>query len=182
MNMPSQTNAFNKARKIEAESIKHLLPFLKEHAFEGRFVLTNKGQLARELQKLAGDVILTHVNGDALGIECKAEQSEKYENFFLEIWSNLSRFTPGWMITLQCDFLFYHFLDEHDLFIIPFRRLREWAFISPSKKIPNGRGRIWDFPEKRQRKYDQLNDTWGRCVPIRDLLSEMLIRRIEFPE
>ena len=90
--MPSQINAFNQARKIEAVGMQHLLPFFKEHSFEGRFVLTDKGPLARELQKMAGDVILTHHNGDTLAIECKIEKSSDYGNFFLETWSNRSRF------------------------------------------------------------------------------------------
>jgi hypothetical protein len=180
--MPSQINAFNQARKIEAVGMQHLLPFFKEHSFEGRFVLTDKGPLARELQKMAGDVILTHHNGDTLAIECKIEKSSDYGNFFLETWSNRSRFTLGWMFTIQCAFLFYLFLDKLDLFIIPMQPLRVWAFAAPSKLVQCGTGRLFDYPEKRQGKYTQLNDTWGRCVPIHDLLSEILIRRIRLDQ
>jgi hypothetical protein len=47
---------------------------------------------------------------------------------------------------------------------VPFDRLRTWAFHD---------GRIYLYPERMQSKYDQMNDTWGRCVPISVVLREV---------
>jgi hypothetical protein len=73
------------------------------------------------------------------------------------------------------DFLFYYFLEDSEgherrqLFIMHFPKLKNWAF--------QGQSRIHDFPLKPQREYVQLNDTWGRCVPI-----EVIRREVGFNE
>jgi hypothetical protein len=158
-------NAFEKARTIEERSMVIIRPFIEQHAFNGQYVITSKGPLARDLQKSAGDFLIN--KGDARtiwGLELKTEESKRYGNFFLETWSNLERYTPGWMVTLNTDTLLYHFLDDDELYVIPFPKLRAWAF----KK-----GRIYDFPERAQNKYTQKNDTWGRCVPVALLSDEL---------
>jgi len=165
------SSAFDETRKVEAEALKELIPFLRERAFEGRFVVTDKGNLSRILQKTVGDVLFNCQKHKVWAVEIKSEVENKWNNFFLEIWSNLKRFTPGWMLTLQADILMYYFQKEKELYVMSLPKLKEWAFINTSK---NGeRGRIWDFPEKQQSKYVQLNDTWGRCVPIPIIAEEV---------
>jgi hypothetical protein len=158
-------NAFDDARTIEERSMVIMRPFIEQRAFNGQYVVTSKGPLARDLQKSAGDFLYNKGDGSTVyGAELKCEESNKYGNFFLETWSNLSRFTPGWMLTLQTDVLLYHFLNEDELYVIPFRKLRVWAF---------QRTCIYDYPERGQKKYHQNNDTWGRCVPIDVLTREL---------
>lgn len=150
-------NAFGQARAVEQRSLAVLRPFIQQRAFDGQYVITAKGPLAPVLQKSIGDVLYNSDAETVYSIEIKAEMSNKHGNLFLETWSNRSRFTLGWMFTLNADLLLYHFLEENELYVINFERLRKWAFHE---------GRIYSFREKCQEKYQQLNDTWGRCVPI----------------
>ncbi len=157
-------NSFDKCRGTEQRSLEILRPFISQRAFNGQFVVTNKGPLAPELQKSAGDVLYNTDAETVYAAEIKAEEENKYGNFFFEVWSNRSRFTPGWMFTLRTDLLLYHFLADDLLYVIPFERLRKWAFHDL---------RIYSHPERQQNKHQQLNDTWGRCVPIATLAREI---------
>ena len=148
--------AFEDAKQVEARSLKILLPLLEAKAENGHLVLTDKGRLSKELQKRYGDIFLNGKGGGLQAIEIKAEESDLYDNFFLETWSNRSRLTVGWMITLRCDWLLYHFLEQDDLYFIDFPALQHWAFRENN---------IYAYQEKPQNKYKQMNDTWGRCVP-----------------
>jgi hypothetical protein len=135
---------------------------------EGALVLTDKGNLSELLQRQCGDAVGNSQDGRVWGIEWKVEEENKYNNFFLETWSNLARFRLGWLYTLRTDILLYFFLKELELYSIPFMKLKAWAFI---KK------RIYHFPEKLQSKTIQLNDTWGRCVPINVIEKEVGFNR-----
>jgi len=157
-------NAFESAKTVEQRSLEILRPFIQQRAYNGRFVITSKGPLAREIQCAAGDVFFNSDCETVYSIEIKAEESNRYGNFFFETWSNRSRFKLGWIYTLSADLLLYHFIDDDMLFKIPFQKLKRWAFHS---------GRIYDFEERRQSKYEQMNDTWGRCVPISVIIEEL---------
>ena len=101
-------------------------------------------------------------------IDLKTENEDKYGNLFLETWSNKKRNTPGWFppdVGVKADFVYYIFLKQKILYILDLPKLRKWAFEE---------GNIRRYPEKMQNKYDQLNDTWGRCVKIVDLINEGL--------
>lgn len=89
-------------------------------------------------------------------VELKAEENNKHGNFFLETWSNKPRETRGWLYTNQADWLYYHFLDMNVVYCMSFHKLREWI------ETP----RFFACPERRQGKRKQLNEAWGRCVPI----------------
>lgn len=162
-------NPFEEACEIEAAALEDIWPFLLKYAHDGRVVLTGKGTNAKELQKTAGDALFNCPAGKVWTVDWKIEVANLHNNFFLETWSNRSRYTLGWMYTLQTDILLYYFFKEKDLYSIKFAALREWAFI---------KGRIYDqeFPEKKQNKYKQMNDTWGRCVPIKIITDEVGLR------
>jgi hypothetical protein len=175
-------NAFNLARSVEAKALVRLLPFVEEHADEGRYVLTDKGRLAPLLQETIGDVLINRA-GQVWSIEIKAEQSYT-GNLFLETWSNRNLddasnhakhgSNPGWLIKTRADLLFYYFLDTDDLFVINVFALKRWAFghiDKPAQVYANNYDGGPKFPEKRQSKYQQLNDTLGRCVSIQMLQS-----------
>jgi hypothetical protein len=173
-------NAFDKlCRPIELQGMAILEPFLRQRA-DGALVVLDKGPLARALQESTGDAIVQMPNRTAYAVEIKIETENKYGNAFLETWSNKNLrnrdnharlgSNPGWMFKLKADLLFYYFLKNDELFVFDFFKLKRWAFGGAEG---NERGRIYDFPEKTQSKYTQLNDTWGRCVPFDVLRKEV---------
>jgi len=166
-----RNNAFADACTVEAAGVKDIVTFLETQAHHGRFVLTNKGRLAESLQKTVGDAAVNCPLNKIWGIEFKVEEENKHGNFYLETWSNLCFKTTGWMYNLDADVLLYYFLNDKHLFSIPFRRLCRWAFGCGATDERIDPGRIYSFREKKQKKYKQLNDTWGRCVPI-DVVRE----------
>lgn len=178
------------SRSVEARSWLLLEPFLQQVS-EGRYVLTNKGRLSKSLQGTVGDLLFNDRDGRLWGVELKAEE-EYRGNLFLETWSNRNLndpqshadrgSNPGWLMKTRADLLFYHFLDADALFIMNMFMLKRWAFqvVSKNRSEFASRirsepltGRIYDFPEREQKKYSQLNDTWGRCVPISVLADEL---------
>jgi hypothetical protein len=164
-------NAFDDTRLVEQRSLKILRPFIQQRVFNGQFVVTSRGPLARDLQVTVGDIVYNSDAETCWGLEIKAEDSNKHGNFFFETWSNRERFTPGWMFSLNTDLLAYHFLEDDELYVIPFQKLRRWAFGFGAED-----GHIYVFPERKQTKRTQLNDTWGRCVPIEILTAELGLR------
>jgi hypothetical protein len=155
--MELHLNRYEDCLTIEQVGKETVVPFIKRFLAEGAFVITDKGNLSEMLQRECGDAVANSHDGRVWGIEWKIEQENKYGNFFLETWSNRSRFKTGWMFNLNTDILLYFFIREQVLYSISFRKLRKWAFHD---------GRIYSFEEKMQKKTCQLNDTWGRCVPI----------------
>jgi hypothetical protein len=173
-------NAFQGASLIEARGMAVLLPYIEEKAYQGRFVRTCKGPLARFLQEELGDVLVNTSEDTLYSAEIKVEQRHT-GRLFLETWSNRNLdhqashaergSNPGWMLKLRADVLLYYFLDTDDLYTIPMFRLKRWAFGTGDQ-----RGRIYDFPEKPQSRYRQMNDTWGRVVDVAILMREAGIR------
>ena len=129
------------------------------------------------MQQVAGDVILNDAAEKMWALEIKVEREQRTGNVFLETWSNknledrqsyASRgSTMGWMYTEIADILMYYFLDTDYVYIFNFWKLKRWAFCGDNP-------RIFDFPEKPQSRYSQLNDTWGRCVRTRAVLHKEL--------
>lgn len=171
-------SAFDDARQVELAGKDALVCFLHSQASSGRVVLTDKGPLSKFLQETVGDAVMNGRDMTAWGVEFKIEQKHT-GNLFLETWSNLSRRNPGWMVKLNTDILLYYFLDCGQLYSISFQRLAKWAFGDSAAYRQGERvkgrspGRIYDFPERRQGKRDQLNDTWGRIVPVAVLKKEV---------
>lgn len=165
-------NAFPTCVAVEQESLARLHPYL-QYRSDGHYVLTHKGRLARLLQEQAGDVLLNDKAGTLWSLECKAERSNEHGNFFLESWSNKSRFNPGWFWKVDSDLLLYHFLNDDDeknrdeVYVMRLAELRAWAFETES----SGRWRLCRWKERLQGKYEQRNDTWGFCVPIDAVLA-----------
>ena len=153
------SNAFKKASEIEKLAEADVLPFM-ENAYPQCTYYPTRHHLL--IQKTCGDFLARHRRDFAEYVELKAEEANLYGNLFLETWSNKSRRTPGWMLTCTADWLWYYFVNNRELYLVPFANLTEWA-----------KQRMFDFPEKPQGKYAQLNDTWGRCVPISVLLNEI---------
>ncbi len=120
------------------------------------------------LQMMTGDFLAKVEKNFVVAVEVKVEQEDRYGNLFLETWSNRSRWRRGWLDKCEADELWYYFLDEKELYICNIGNLKQWAFGSGDEA-----GRIYDFKEACQRKREQKNDTWGRCVPIDVLQAEL---------
>jgi len=182
-------NGFEKCGMLAARSLRDLAPFLEET--HGRYVLTEKGRLARVFQEKYGDLIINNADGRMYTIELKAE--ERWTgNLFLEIWSNFNFRdtdsyvargpTPGWLFKLNADLLFYHFPNEDKLVIFSLPALQNWAFLHKSRNLsePDGRnerrqlaGRVFDFRQVAQTKTEQKNRTVGGIVPLNILQKEV---------
>lgn len=156
--------SFDDCNRVEERGRDILLDHLS-HLAE-RYVVTDKGRLARDLQRTVGDALCNTHNGAIWAIEFKVEQ--RYTgNLFLETWSNLKvpgYNKPGWLVTLNTDILWYYFLDNGQLISLPFQRLKHWALVQ---------GNVYRWPEKLQRKHEQRNHTYGRIVPISILLDAL---------
>ena len=156
----SAMTAFAEAQAIGARGTRDVIRFLDGLLFEGRYVVTDKGPLSQFLQHSVGDALYNSPDGRIWGVEVKTERRTT-GNMFLETWSNRTRLTHGWLHTLTADVLAYMFLDTRVLCLVPMKPLQQWAF-----GTGEGPGHLYQYPEKKQRIFDQLNDTWGRCVPI----------------
>ena len=174
-------NAFRDACEVEARSMAELMPYLESKALNGRVVLTAKGTLSKELQACYGDLFLNDENERIWAVEVKAEETARYGNLFLEEWSNRSCFTLGWLYKLSNEtVLLYYFLDTKELYGCTMQSLKHWAFIYPNRL--GTQGAIWEYQCKEQRKRNQLNDTWGRCVPVERLLRDNVIKALDVKE
>lgn len=178
--------AFDRCKSIERTGFERLRPYLQEIS-DGRFVLVNKGPHARRLQEELGDVLVnlpaanrphgepTSEAGRLVSIELKTE-GRHTGNLFLETWSNRNLgdavshaergSNPGWLFKSRADVLLYYFLDRDILCVAGMLALQRWAFRLAGKNDP------WPalkYPEMKQGKYEQTNDTHGVVVPINDL-------------
>lgn len=183
-------SAFENSKLVEAEALARLQPYLIERSGTaenpGRFILNEKGPLAKNLQETVGDVLLTHRDTQRLvSIEIKAERKHT-GNAFIECWSNLNLSdqesweargsNPGWAWKLYPGLLFYYFLDADTLYIIKGYKLWQWMHLTRSQGTSIGATRIHDFRRVCQKASAQLNDTWGHLVPLSVLAAEVGIQ------
>jgi hypothetical protein len=175
-------NGWDRARLVEVRAMQILQRFLRDNAHDGRLVLFNKGALAKALQAEYGDAAFNSDADTVHTVEMKAE--ERWTgNLFLETWSNRNLdfrdshaergSNPGWLLKQRADLLLYYFLDNDHLIVVPLYALKRWAFGCTGQA-----GRIYAYPEKIQRKYEQANDTVGRVVPVADLAREIPSLRV----
>ncbi len=158
-------NSFQECQKVEEMGYELIKPFLKKNYDEYVYVNTaERNELILAFQQNFGDLIVKKKKAIYF-IDLKTENEDKYGNLFLETWSNKKRNTPGWFppeVGVKADFVYYIFLKQKVLYILDLPKLRKWAFED---------GNITNYSEKKQSKYIQLNDTWGRCVKIADLIK-----------
>lgn len=167
-------SAFAEANKVEAISRPIVLQWIGERISSGHIVLDTNHfrdeQTRLILQKFCGDLIVQKPNGQLLTFELKAEEENTYGNLFVETWSNRSQRNPGWAITSKCDCFLYHFVIERVIYGIPdWKAFQAWCF---------DEGNIYRYPERRQKKREQRNDTWGRCIPVKTLLQTPHVKEI----
>lgn len=161
--MDTAVSSFEQACEVEKLAEAVLLPYMQRVWPSCTYYPTRHHRI---IQKVCGD-LLVQKTGSAKYIELKAERQNDHGNLFVETWSNKSRGGLGWFHACQADWLWYYFLKPSELYILQMDQLREWA------RQPMHRPRLYDFPEKNQRRYVQMNDTWGRPVPIEILKREV---------
>jgi len=122
-------------------------------------------ETGKKYQRIYGDLFIEY-KGKAYTVEVKTEEEQSTKNLFLETWSNKSRKTVGWMHYCEADLLAYLFLDTRNLYWCDMHKLKEWF-----------EKNAWNYPEKPQRVTSQLNDSWGRCVPLKTLRADIGLKR-----
>jgi len=156
-------SSYTDSKETERKGRIELVEFFSQVFPDTELTFFDKGKHVVYLQKNYGDGSFTH-DGNYYIFELKTEEERKWGNFFLEAWSNMSHQTKGWIHYINPDCLYYNFLEEEILYIIPWDELKEWAF---DKK------QIGKYDLKAQNECDQLNDTWGHCVPIEIITAEV---------
>lgn len=156
--MSCSADSYRSACEIEKLAEADLLPYMEAKWPQCIFYPTRHHRI---VQKVCGDYLASQ-KGKARYIEIKAEKENIWGNVFIETWSNKSRRTLGWFHACQADWLWYYFLASRELYIWQMVHLRQWA----RSLAENGQPRLFTYPEKQQRRYEQLNDTWGHPVPM----------------
>jgi hypothetical protein len=116
--------------------------------------LTCEWLVSKEDQR-KGDIFCKDLD---LYIELKVEQKKISSNFFIETWSNRQRKTKGWFYTIKANYLFYLFLEEKCLYTMSLNNLKKIIKLNKYKEV-------------KQKKYTQLNDTWGLLVPRNHIIT-----------
>lgn len=110
---------------------------------------------------------LTLDDGSAktVSIEVKGDRWYKTGNYFLETISNEGKATPGCFMYTEADYVYYYFVEEKELHVLPMPASREWF-----------KQKIHCFKEKKTST--PIRDggfyvTVGRLVPRSLLLEEV---------
>ena len=104
-------------------------------------------------------------NQSVTTIEIKGDRYYHTGNYFLETVSNEAKNTPGCFLYTEADFIFYYFLEEKELHVLPVPATRHWF-----------RQHLHQFREKRTSTpvgNNQIYVTVGRLVPRRLLQKEV---------
>jgi len=78
-------------------------------------------------------------------------------NLFWETYSNKGAGRKGWGFTSPADVLYYLFWNDGKGYRIDGLQRKIWVFDNHWKH---------KYPEVKQKKYDQENDTWGCLIPV----------------
>lgn len=72
------------------------------------------------------DLLWNCSDGKTISIEIKGDRWYKTGNYFFETISNKSKNTPGCFLYTKADFIYYYFVNEKELHILPMPATREW--------------------------------------------------------
>lgn len=78
-------------------------------------------------------------------IEIKGDRYHRTGNYFLETISNKSKGTPGCFIYTEADYVFYYFIYEKELHILPMPETKNWflknidSFVERETSTPVGK-------------------------------------------
>ena len=162
-------SAFDEARKIEDMEIGTIVDFFARFdEVKTVFPLSYTPQSTTAmLHKQCGDIYVQKKDGVSFTVEAKVDEvGHKTGNFFLEEWSNTDPLTHGWMHYCQAEYLAYYFSQNKMLYVMDFKELRNWAFVTKDEKTNVYGGEMRRYPTRSQEKYVQLNKPQGHIVPI----------------
>jgi len=153
------SNAYAEACNIEDLGASIVFEFLEQ-------VLGKVIRVTGKDRQVFGDYYVEKAGKDH-AIEVKHEIENIHKNLFLETWSN-RHLKQGWLYTSRADILIYHFIKNREIYMISMDTLRKWAY-EP--------GHLDVYEEKEQVKYEQINTTCGRPVPIDVLIEKAGMRK-----
>lgn len=161
-------SSFDHCKELGERGIREIMPLIESlYDFEKIEVVPPD----IELQFQDGDVVVILQGGGRVTIEAKTEE-DWTSRLYLEEHSNLSTGNRGWMHKSKAKLLFYYFLDRKLVYVIDLERLQRWA-IDDDDTMEEPKGNRTRLPLKKQGTHDQLNDTWGYCVPIDVIRKEV---------
>lgn len=100
-----------------------------------------------------------------VSIEVKGDRWYKTGNYFFETISNEGKETPGCFMYTEADYVYYFFVEERELHILPMPATREWF----KERLSSFKERKTSTPVKSGVSYV----TVGRLVPRERLLKEV---------
>lgn len=111
-------------------------------------------------------VAVSKKNGstECITIEIKGDTYYRTGNFFFETISNKEKGTEGCFLYTEADFLFYYYVGERELYMLPMKETREW-YLANSKRF-NER-------ETKTSVRDTHYTTVGKLVPRQMVLDEV---------
>ena len=103
-------------------------------------------------------------------IEIKGDRYHRTGNYFFETISNDQKNTPGCFMYTEADYVFYYFLEQRELHILPMPTTRDWFILN-----------LDQFPESAtstEHKGKFLYRTIGRLVERKRVKNEVTDVRI----
>lgn len=113
------------------------------------------------------DLLWVHKENDSkriTSIEIKGDRWYKTGNYFLETISNKSKGTPGCFMYTEADFIYYYFVTERELHILPMPETKNWFIKNINRFVQK---------ETSTPVNGQYYITVGRLVPRRMLQNEV---------
>lgn len=111
------------------------------------------------------DVQLDDGSTKTVSIEVKGDRWYHTGNYFFETISNEGKETPGCFMYTEADYVYYYFVEEREVHILPMPATREWF-----------KERLENFRERKTSTPVGSGDTYitvGRLVPRKLLLAEV---------
>lgn len=123
-------------------------------------------QNVKEFQKNDIDLRLLNRDNNIISIEVKTDRYYNTGNFFFETISNQQKNTPGCFLYTKADYIYYIFLPEKLLYIIPVKESREWFLDNINSFITR--------PTSTENKYITI----GKLVPRNIIMMNVNIEVI----
>lgn len=156
------TYDFNKVNKIAELASEEIEAFLL--SLPGTVKVTN---VEKDKMYQGIDIdLLWYVRSTKTGqivkktIEIKGDRYYHTGNYFFETISNSSKNTPGCFLITEADYVFYYFVEQKELHILPTTETRDW-FLRNEKKFAEAQTSTSSANKKL------LYKSFGRKVPIR---------------
>lgn len=149
--------AFHESSKFEAKHMPDIQEFLASFRGAEVSLVTDRDQQMR-----FGDLTWVE-NGIRKFVDVKCDGTY-HNNIFFEEYSNRTTGRKGWLRTLESNIIIYVHVNAKILVFIDLRKVRELIDSSSKSLLENS----WKL--RLQGKSVQENDTYGRAIPVIDLV------------